>query len=446
MAESIEVAFTLNRRPLRLRVRSDQRLLDVLREDCRLIGTKEGCGNGECGSCTVLVDGRAVHACLMMALQADGGTVETVEGLAENALHPLQDAFIEGGAVHCGACVPGFLMAAKAVLDATPSPSREDIRAGLAGNLCRCTGYGKIVSAVSRAAGMAAPARAVARSSGVSPSYFRPRSLEEALEILAQRSGEARPVAGGTEALVRAREGRARLDTFFDITAVPEMQDIEERGPELWLGALTTLADVAGSSLVAQRAPSLRMACAFAGPPQVRNRATVGGTLAMAASWADPVPPFFVADAVVEIVSVSSRRDVPIASFFTGPGETVLAPDELIVGVRLPFRDGVRGTFRRLAQRRGPSIAKVSVAVAMTFREGRPDWVRVALGAAAPTVIRAHETERALMDGGYDALQHAKEAIRQEARPIDDLRSTAEYRREMAAVLLERAIRELVEA
>ena len=123
----------------------------------------------------------------------------------------------------------------------------------------------------------------------------------------------------------------------------------------------------------------------------------------------------------------------------------MLAPDELILGVRVPKRPGVRGAFLRLGQRQAQAISKVSVAVAMTFRDGRPDWVRVALGAVAPTVIRAPRTEEALLAGGYDALKQAIQTVPEEARPIDDLRSTREYRREMAGVLLERAIRAITE-
>jgi carbon-monoxide dehydrogenase medium subunit len=124
----------------------------------------------------------------------------------------------------------------------------------------------------------------------------------------------------------------------------------------------------------------------------------------------------------------------------------VLARDELILGVRVPKRDGVRGVFLRLGQRQAQAISKVSIAVAMSFRAGRPELVRVALGAVAPTVIRAPQAEKALMQGGWAGLQKAKEAVRAEVRPIDDLRSTAEYRREMAAVLLERAVRRVAEA
>jgi CO/xanthine dehydrogenase FAD-binding subunit len=337
-------------------------------------------------------------------------------------------------------------MAAKAMLERTPTPNAQQARQGLAGNLCRCTGYEKIVGAVLRTARTMAPARAAGRTPGVCPSYFRPRSLEEALEILAQRPGETRPVAGGTDVLVHADKSGPVRGMLFDIAAVPEMKGLEERDSELWIGALTTHAELAASPLVARHAPALRTACAVAGSPQIRNRATLGGCLASAAPWLDALPALLVADAALEIVSVSARRDVPVASFLTGPGQTVLAPDELIVGVRVPRRDGVRGAFQRLAQRQGPAIAKVSVAAAMTFKDGHPEWVRVALGASEPVAVRAHAAEKALMSGGYDALQKAKDAIRQEVQPVDDLRSTREYRREMAAVLLERAVRKLAEA
>ncbi len=446
MAEPIEVAFTLNRRPERLRVRSDRRLVDVLRDDLRLTGTQEGCGTGDCGSCTVVLDGHAVNSCLVMAYQADGASIETIEGLAAgDKLHPLQEALLDRGAIHCGACSPGMILAAKALLDNSPKPSLQEIRDAISGNLCRCTGYGRIVAAIGRAAGAIHRARPVARSSGAAPSYFRPRSLEEALEILAQRGGEARPVAGGTKVLVSAHEGRVDRGFLFDVTAVPEMQGIEERGDALWLGALVTHAEAAGSPLVAQDAPVLSAACRASAAPQIRNRATLGGSLASALGTSDAVVALVVADAILEIVSVSARREIPAAELSTRSGETVLEPDELIVGIRIPRREGIRGAFARLGQRRGPSVAKVSVGAAMTFKEGQPDWVRVALGGAAPTVLRAVETEVALATGGYDALQKAKEAVRAEVRPVDDDRSSREYRREMAAVLLERAIGTLVD-
>jgi carbon-monoxide dehydrogenase small subunit/xanthine dehydrogenase small subunit len=437
----------VNRQVIRLRTRSDKRLLDVLRDDLRLTGAKEGCGKGECGACTVSVDGQAVDSCLMMAYQADGGDVQTIEGLAEaGRLHPLQDAFIEKGGVQCGICIPGMVLAAKAMLDHDPEPSAAAIRAGLAGNLCRCTGYTKIFEAVSQAARTPHPRTEAQGVPPAAPGYYRPRTLDDALEILAQRSGEVRPVAGGTDVLVQAKDDTARRASLFDVSAVPELKDIREADDHVWIGAGSTHTEMIESKLLARWAPALPQACAVIGGPQIRNRGTLGGNLAHGSPAADTVPPLFAADAVVELVSVNGRRDVPIAELFTGVRQTVLAPDELILGVRVPKRANVRAAFLRLGQRQAQAISKVSIAVAMVFQEGRPEWVRVALGAVGPTVIRAVETENALMSGGYEGLKRAKDAVRAEIQPIDDIRSTAAYRREMAAVLLERVVRTLAEA
>jgi carbon-monoxide dehydrogenase small subunit/xanthine dehydrogenase small subunit len=446
VADTIEVALSVNGENRRMRVRSDQRLIDVLRDDLRLTGTKEGCAKGECGTCTVIVDGLSVDSCLMLAYQADGTAVETIEGLSTgDRLHPLQEAFVEHGAVQCGICIPGMLMSAKAHTDrAGAAPSREEARSVLAGNLCRCTGYAKILTAVSRAAASrTAPQSA---PEGMAPPYFRPRSLEEALEILAQRTGEARPIAGGTDILVEALEGRARTTALFDLTAVSELRGIDDVGDHVRIGAINTHTEIMASALVKKYCPALPTACGFVGGRQIQNRGTIGGNLAHGSPAADTVPPLYAADARVEVVSVSDRRDVVISDFFTGPGRTVLAPDELIVAVKIPKRPNVRAVFLRLGQRQGPSISKVSIAVALTFRNGQPEWARVALGAVAPTVIRAPETERALLMGGYEGLKRAMEAVRNEVRPSDDLRSTRDYRREMAAVLLERAVRQLADA
>ena len=131
----------------------NQTLLDVLRDELGLTGTKEGCGTGDCGACSVLVDSRLVCSCLVLGVEAQGKTVETIEGVAgKDGLHPLQQKFLDNAALQCGVCTPGFIMAAKALLDKDPNPDETTIRYWLAGNLCRCTGYDKIIRAVQEAA------------------------------------------------------------------------------------------------------------------------------------------------------------------------------------------------------------------------------------------------------------------------------------------------------
>ncbi len=154
----MQLRLTVNGRAHELDVPAQATLLDVLRDELGLTGTKQGCNEGECGACTVLVDGKAVDSCLLMALAAAGSEIVTVEGLAapDGTLSPLQRAFVEAGGVQCGFCTPGFLMTLTAALRETPAPSEDEIRAAIAGNICRCTGYTQIVEAVQAAARMEA--------------------------------------------------------------------------------------------------------------------------------------------------------------------------------------------------------------------------------------------------------------------------------------------------
>lgn len=147
------IKLNVNSKDYIVNVKPTDYLLDVLREQLSLYGTKRGCDNGECGACTVLIDGEPVNSCIYLAIRAEGKKILTIEGLAdENGLHPLQEAFIKEGALQCGFCGPGMLLTAKALLDKNKNPSEDDIRQGLAGNLCRCTGYAKIIKAVQVAA------------------------------------------------------------------------------------------------------------------------------------------------------------------------------------------------------------------------------------------------------------------------------------------------------
>ena len=145
----MRVVFQLNGEPVELELKPNRTLLEVIRQDLALTGTKDGCGIGECGVCTVLLDGWPVRSCLTLAVDVRGRQVATIEGLAQGVkLHPLQESFIKHGAIQCGFCIPGMLMVAKALLDEKPKSTEQEVRAAIAGNFCRCTGYVKIVEAI----------------------------------------------------------------------------------------------------------------------------------------------------------------------------------------------------------------------------------------------------------------------------------------------------------
>ena len=145
----IPVSTTINGDEVEYLCQAEETLLDVLRDRLDLTGAKEGCGTGDCGACSIMLNGRLVCSCLVLGAEAEGGTIDTIEGMADgDELHPLQTKFLEHAALQCGICTPGFLIAAKDLLERNPDPTEEEIRFGLAGNLCRCTGYDKIVRAV----------------------------------------------------------------------------------------------------------------------------------------------------------------------------------------------------------------------------------------------------------------------------------------------------------
>ena len=149
----MRLTFIVNNKQQILEVPGDKRLIDILRDDLGLTGTKEGCGEGECGACTVIMDGKAVPSCMILACQSVNSQITTIEGIGtKDNPHVLQQAFVESGAVQCGFCIPGFILTAKAYLEEEPNPTRESVRKAIAGNLCRCTGYEKIIDAIMLAA------------------------------------------------------------------------------------------------------------------------------------------------------------------------------------------------------------------------------------------------------------------------------------------------------
>jgi carbon-monoxide dehydrogenase small subunit len=158
VSKRVHVEAVVNGKPTDFLCEPRQSLLEVLRDELRLTGTKEGCNNGNCGACNVILDGRLVNSCVVLGVETEGRSVTTIEGIASpQGLHPLQQKFLEHAALQCGICTPGFIVAAKALLDHNPKPTEQQVRHYLAGNLCRCTGYDKIVRAVLGAAGVAAP-------------------------------------------------------------------------------------------------------------------------------------------------------------------------------------------------------------------------------------------------------------------------------------------------
>ncbi|HYO44155.1 MAG TPA: FAD binding domain-containing protein [Candidatus Limnocylindrales bacterium] len=455
------VRLTVNGRPVEAAVDGGRRLLDLLRLDLGLTGTKEGCGEGECGACAVLLDGELVNSCLVPVGQAAGRDVLTIEGLAaDGRLAPVQASFLELGGTQCGICTPGMLLAAHAHLASRRPSGDADIREAIAGNLCRCTGYTKILEAIEAVAddgvpgailspGGAAPTPVAVGpgSTGAEPALVRATSLPDALSRLAAHP-TLRAVAGGTDLMVETAMDPARRRPLLDLSGLDELRGITVAHDELVLGALTSWEELRRSPFVHAALPVLAEVATSMGAVAIRNRATIGGNCVTASPAGDLLPVLLATDARLEIAGRRGTRTVPANAFWTGYRRTALEPGEVLVAIRIPLVPGRVVRFRKVGTRRALAIAKVLVAAAWIEGDGeggdRGVWrdVRVALGSVAERPVRAAITE-AVLEGRIPTAALAAEAaaaVEAEITPIDDVRSTAAYRRAVTGRVLRRIV------
>jgi CO/xanthine dehydrogenase FAD-binding subunit len=267
---------------------------------------------------------------------------------------------------------------------------------------------------------------------------LEPRSLGDALKML-RDEGPLVPLAGCTDLYVALNFGTLRPTRFLNLWNLRGLRGIETRGTTLRIGALTTYTDIISSAVIRRRFPMLAAAAREIGGVQIQNRGTIGGNVANASPAGDTLPVLLAADAVVVLRSAAGTRRVPMTSFYTGYRQSVARPDELIVGFEIPSVRG-RQWFRKVGTRAAQAIAKIVIAgVWDKTRSGAPP--RLAMGSVAPTPLRLSLTEGALGRGA--SLAEAQEILQREIAPIDDLRSTAEYRRTVAANLLKQFLTEL---
>jgi len=425
-------------------------LLETLRDGVGLRGTKYGCGEGECGACTVIVDGETICSCLAMTGSVVGSEVTTIEGLANDPIGVrLFKSFSERGGVQCGFCTPGFVLSAWSLLARSSEVTLDLIKDALGGNLCRCTGYTKIIDAIAGCAfsGVASP---LLQRIGVGPdeldvpgSYWRPTSFDDLIENLESFGPQAAIIAGGTDLMVQ-HEHRLREMSLVDISAVRALSGIDDKGEFIWIGATTRWTEIRQSELLRKRAPLLSIAAAEISGTQIQNRGTIGGNIVNASPAADGLPALYVYDAEAVVTSRRATRTVPIGDFIEGPRRTNLQQGEILTGIRFPKleENGRRiSFFEKVGSRRAQTITKGSLAFEGWLQDGRLSRVRIALGAVGPTIIRARDAEQALEDDcGGDGLKKASALTSKAARPVDDIRSTANYRRALVGGLLLRGL------
>jgi xanthine dehydrogenase small subunit len=444
-------SFQLNGETVEVRGETAQTtLLDYLRSR-GLTGAKEGCAEGECGSCTVVMvrpcgEGsayRPLNSCLVFLPMAAGHEIYTVEALARGGeLHPAQRAMARAGGSQCGYCTPGFVMSlfAEQYRPGRMGPCRDS---ALAGNLCRCTGYRPIHDAAQSLG--AAPADAfLARLSLPAPDpgafryaeFSRPASLAECFSILAE-DPRARVVAGATDLAVESNLKGRRFGHLVSLELLPELRVFEETSEFFELGAGLTLDEIETRWLGAPAFLGEWLEL-FASPP-IRNRATLGGNLVTASPIGDSAPLLLALDAEVRIASAAGSRTVPLGSFFTGRRQTVLQPGELLISIRIPKPLPRMVRFYKVAKRRVDDISTVAATFALSLdHAGRVEMARLAYGGVAAVPTRVRAAEASLMGGYWDmqAVRRAQAVVERELSPIGDHRGSAAYRLAMARSLI----------
>jgi xanthine dehydrogenase small subunit len=469
----VEPTLTVNGRLWRLdRAGAHTSTLDWLRES-GLTGTKEGCAEGECGACAVMIaqpdgSGRtewtSVNSCLLPVAALNGQEIVTSEGLGTpEALHPVQAELAAGGSSQCGYCTPGFACSMAAEFyrrgrsnpagstddpahagdDHEHGPNGFDLHA-LSGNLCRCTGYRPIRDAafalgdpeeddvLAERRDHPAPEPVPTDIDGPDGRFVRANSLAEAVTIIAQNP-TAVLVAGSTDWGVEVNLRGRRTPLIVDIDRIPELRSFEITDRYIEIGAGLTLSEV--ERMLAGRVPMLATLIPQFASQLIRNRATIGGNLGTASPIGDTPPALLALGSRLILSSTAGDREVELDTYFTGYRETVRAPDELIRAIRIPLPLATLVAFHKIAKRRYDDISSVAIAFAIQIEDGVVRHARIGLGGIAATPLRARSTEHALVGQAWTEQTVGKAAVLlgAEGTPLDDHRASAAYRRSMLA-------------
>ncbi len=437
-------------------------VLEWLREDEGLTGSKEGCAEGDCGTCTALMawleNGelivRPVNTCIVLLPMLDGSALFTVEDLADESgtLHPVQQAMVDAHGSQCGFCTPGIVMALAGLYHQTREPSRQQILDQLAGNLCRCTGYGPIVEAATMM-GRLDPTRSIIptnladelsflqddqclQGSGPDGEWFAPATIDD-LSLLLEAHSDATIVAGATDVGLWVTKQLLTFERLIFLHRISDLRSVQTTDAGLEIGAMATYASA--RSALAGFAPALDELIRRFGSEQVRSFGTIGGNIANGSPIGDMPPALIAANAQLRLRSAEGDRVIALEDFFIDYGKQDRHPGEFVEAVVLP-RPGTGWALHvhKLSKRFDQDISAVCGAFALTIVDGLVRDARIVFGGMAAIPRRALATETALIGELWneDTVWAAMGVLEREFEPMTDQRGGADYRRIAARNLL----------
>ena len=440
----MDITFLLNGETVTASAAPTATLLDWLRIERGLCGTKEGCNEGDCGACTVMVTddqgARALNACILFLPQLAGKAVRTVEGIAgPDGLHPVQQAMIDHHGSQCGFCTPGFVVSmATAHLN-----GRTDHDDQLAGNLCRCTGYAPIVRAARAVEAAPVPdwMRDDPAKEGASATDAAPATLD-ALADWCMAHPDGTLIAGATDVGLWVTKQFRDLGPVAFLHACTDLQRIEITGDTIHLGAGATMTRVLEA--VADDYPSYAAMIRRYGSVQVRNAATIGGNIANGSPIGDNPPALIALGATLHLRCGDETRDLPLEDFFLAYGKQDRGPGEFVTGVTIP-RGRLAHRVYKLSKRFDQDISAVCGGFDVTVADGTVTAARIAFGGMAGVPKRAASVESALIGRPWTpgTIAAALPAFALDFKPMTDMRASAAYRLETAQAMLRRYFADL---
>lgn len=469
-----ELRFLLNGEPVALTaVRPGDTLLDYLRLSRRLVGTKEGCAEGDCGACTVLVGKltaaglvyESVNACIRFLGSLDATHVVTVEHLAgaDGTLHPVQQAMVDFDGSQCGFCTPGFVMSLYALWMRDARPSTAEIEKALQGNLCRCTGYEAIVRAAraissygeadkdplkierekvaAALAGMRDGARVEISAGG--ERLVVPADADDLAAVL-EAEPDARLVAGSTDVGLWVTKHMRAISPAVFVGGIEELRGIEEKDGVLRIGAGVTYSEALAA--LADKVPALGQLIRRIGGEQVRNMGTIGGNIANGSPIGDTPPPLIALGSTLVLRKGAARREIALEDFFIAYGRQDRQQGEFVEAVKVPLPEAdEKFAVYKITKRRDEDITATLGAFRLRLAaNGTVAFVRIAYGGMAATPKRAAAVEAALLGRPWTeaTVEAALPAYEEDFQPLTDMRATAQYRMLVAKNLLRRFLAE----